>query len=76
MVAKDNKEVKKTLPILTMGNNDLQCTDENDLKIFEYITKERKTSLETIQKEKEKLVSLMYVEEKLNCHEEKSKKNM
>ena len=69
LVAQDNK-VKKTLPILTTGNNNLQCTDENDFKIFEYITKE------IIEKEKEKLVNLMYVEEKLNCQEQNSNKNM
>ncbi len=68
----EDKKVKKTLPILTTGNNNLQCTDENNFKIFEYITKERKTSLETIQKEKEKLVNIMHIEEKLNCQEQNS----
>ncbi len=76
LLAKDKKEVRKTLPILTTENNDLQCMDENDFKIYEYITKERKISLENIQKEKEKLVSLMHVEEKLSCSGETSNENM
>jgi hypothetical protein len=67
----DNK-VKKTLPILTTEKHNLQCKDENDFKIFEYITKERKTSLEVIQKEKEKLVNIMHIEKKLNCQEQNS----
>ncbi len=76
LLAKNNNEVRKTLPILTTENNDLQCTDENDFKIYEYITKERKNSLENIQKEKEKLVSLMHVEEKQSSSEKTSNENM
>ena len=76
LVAKDKNEVKKTLPILTTKTTDLQCSDEEDFKIYEYITKERKNSLENIQREKEKLVSLMHVEGKLNSSEKNSNENM
>ena len=43
LLSKEKEEAKKTLPILTTENNNLQRMDENDFKIYEYITKERKT---------------------------------
>jgi hypothetical protein len=60
-----DRSIKKSRPVLTKYNHDIECYTEKDFTAYDYITEERKKALETIKKEQEKLTRLDTIEELL-----------
>ena len=67
LVGQDRQNPKKTKPILTKHPYDIVCENDKQFIAYDHITEERKKSLETIKKEKEKLQRIDAIEDILEA---------